>query len=299
MNVIAQCAGGLCNRINNLVNGIYLSELLGRSLRVWWDPDNACHCRMESLFSNEFSHDRSDVRPEDSVHYSPFHSDKKKANEKNSIGEERLRMTPGQKNYQDAHRRPDSMVGPDAEAIVSELRSIKSPTLIFSSSIILADIIPEREVARILSGLEPVPDLRSRIAELVEKHSIDKSVVGVHLRRTDYNLLDDGHVAKRIDAYLRIDGKKRFLVCSDSMEAERKFMAMYPGNVFCVDGKHYLERISKRRSDGHFSNLMRTEDSVRSALVDMHLLARTSFNVFSPISTFAQTIYRMSKTIKK
>lgn len=296
MNIIAHCAGGLCNRINNIINGIYLSQLLNRELYINWGLDNACYCPLEKLFSNDFN--RHIKIGTDFVSYSPWNTDKQQAKIKNQHGEFQYRLTFKYDDYQCMHERPNDRVSDKGVQIIEELRSIKSPNLIFSSSVILTEIIPESSVIKILGELIPIPELADQIYAAIAKDNIDHSVIGIHLRKTDYNLLDDMHVINSINRHLESDKKKRFLICSDSISTEEKFKNLYPDNALLVSDKSFLEKIDPGKTDQLFSNLMRTERSVQSALVDMYLLGHTSFEIFSPISTFAQTAFRLNKISK-
>lgn len=299
MNIIVQCGGGLCNRINNLVNGIYMSQILERNLYVWWDLNNACHCPIEKLFSNDFRLNYKDIWTDDFTYYSPFNNDGKKNKEKNIYGQTKHRLTWRYDDYSLTHLRADGQLNEKYQDIISELKGIQSPTLVFSSSLIATEIIPEECVRKILSELMPITELMEQIEENSNAFGIDQSVVGIHLRKTDYNLLDDGHVLSSINERLKVDGEKKFLICSDSYDSETKFKTLYPNNVILISGKTYLDKINGKKTDTEFSNLMRTEKSVQHALVDMYLLAKTSFEIFSPISTFAQTAFRLSKTQNK
>lgn len=296
MNIIAQCGGGLCNRINNLINGIYLSQLLNRNLYVWWGLDNACYCPLEKLFANDLNQDHQSIYTDEFVYYSPFHTDRQRAKIKNTYGELKFRLTWKYDDYQKMHDRPNTRLSDRAHEIIAELKSLKSPNLIFSSSLILTEIIPEDVARIILSCLLPIAELNDKIRENIKSHNINSSVIGIHLRRTDYNLLNDNHIINSINNYLRSDAQKKFLICSDSHAAEQKFKNLYPDNVILISDKAYVEKINNDKTDAEFSNLMRTERSVQNALVDMHLLAHTSFEVFSPTSTFAQTAFRLNKT---
>lgn len=298
MNIIAQCGGGLCNRINNLVNGIYLSQLLNRKLYVWWGLDNACYCPLEKLFSNDLNQDHQSIYTDEFVYYSPFHTERRKSKVKNTHGELKFRLTPKYDDYQRMHDRPNSLLSDRSTQIIEELKSIKSPNLIFSSSLILTEIIPEDVVRKILSSLVPIQELNYKIHAKMQAYNINDSVIGIHLRRTDYNLLDDNHVINLINRYLKLNDKGRLLICSDSHATEQKFKNLYPDNVILINDKAYVEKINNEKSDSEFSNLMRTELSVQNALVDMYLLAHSSFEVFSPISTFAQTVFRLNKILK-
>lgn len=299
MNIIVQCGGGLCNRINNLVNGIYLSELLNRKLYVWWDLDNACYCPLEKLFSNDFDQGHKAIYTDEFVYYSPFHTDRQKSKIKNTYRELKYRLTWKYDDYKCMHERPNTRLSDRAHEIISELKFIKSPNLIFSSSVILTEIIPEDVAIKILCSLVPVPELNSKIHSEIETHSIDASVIGIHLRRTDYNLLDDNDIINSINEYLKSNHQQKFLICSDSYAAEQKFKNLYPDNVILIKDKSYIEKINNEGTDQEFSNLMRTESSVQNALIDMYLLAHSAFEIFSPISTFAQTVFRLNKILKK
>lgn len=298
MNIIAQCGGGLCNRINNLINGIYLSELLNRKLYVWWGLDNACYCPLEKLFSNDLNQDHKSIYTDEFVYYSPFHTDRKKSKMKNTHGELKFRLTPKYDDYQRMHDRPDDRLSDRAPQIIEELKSIQSPNLIFSSSVILTEIIPEDIVRKILCSLMPVPELRDNILLAIQTYNINSSVIGIHLRRTDYNLLNDNDIMNSINNYLKSNAQKKFLICSDSYASEQKFKNLYPDNVILIKDKSYIEKINNQKTDNEFSNLMRTERSVQNALIDIYLLANTSFEIFSPISTFAQTVFRLNKTFQ-
>lgn len=297
MNIIVQCDGGLSNRINNLINGIYLSRLLERKLYVWWALNNACLCPLEKLFSNDFNPNYGDIGYDDFVYYTPFNTDKEKRNIKNKYGEFKFRLVWKQDNYPVMHKRTDHDLNVICPDILSELRSIQSPTLAFSSSLILTEIMSEILIRETLFDLMPISELRDKIDAEIKDNSINSSVIGIHLRKTDYNLLHDNDVIASINKYLKANGKQKFLICSDSYTAEQKFKNLYPDNVILIKDKSYVEKINNKRTDREFSNLIRTERSVQNALVDMYLLAHTSFEIFSPISTFAQTAFRLSKIV--
>lgn len=298
MNIIVQCDGGLANRINNLINGIYLSQLLNRKLYVWWALNNACYCPLEKLYSNYFNQNYKDVWDDEFVYYTPFNTDKEKNKIKNKYGECKFRLAWGDKDYIFMHNRTNDDVNTIAHTIIVELKSIQSPTLVFSSSLILTEIIPESIVRKILCELTPIPELKDKIDNELKNNDINPSVIGIHLRRTDYNLITDNQLVYLINKYLKSTNGTRFLLCSDSPDAEQKFKNLYPDNVMLINNKAYLEKIDPNKTDLKFSNLMRTEKSVQDGLIDMYLLAHTSFEVFSPISTFAQAAYRLHKNLQ-
>lgn len=297
MNIIVQCDGGLCNRINNLVNGIYLSYLLNRKLYVWWALNNACYCPLGKLFSNDFNQNYKDIWDDEFVYYTPFNTDKEKIKIKNKFRESKFRLTWKYDDYRIMYNRTNDYLNPISNEIIEELKSIQSPTLVFSSSIILTEIIPESHVRKILSDLIPILELNIKINTEIKYNNIDHSVIGIHLRRTDYNLLDDNDIIDSINKYLKSNNEKKFLICSDSYTTEQKFKNLYSDNVILIKDKSYIEKINNDKTDNEFSNLMRTEKSVQNALVDMYLLAHSSFEIFSPISTFAQTIFRLNKSL--
>lgn len=299
MNIIVQCDGGLCNRINNLINGIYLSELLNRKLYVWWALNHACNCPLDKLFSNDFNQNYKEIYNDDFVYYSHFNTDKEKNKIKNKYGELKHRLTWRYDEYSKMHNRADDTLNARCAEIITELKSIQSPVLIFSSSLILTEIIPESVVRKIVSELLPVSELKKRMDAEIKNNYIDLSVIGIHLRRTDYHLMEDNYIINSINSYLKLNKQQRFLICSDSSAAEQAFKKLYPDNVIVIGNKSYIEKIDNKKTDKEFSNLMRTEKSVQDALIDMYLLAHSSFEVFSPVSTFAQTVFKLNKIFLK
>lgn len=235
MNLIVQCDGGLCNRLNNVINGIYLSKLLGRKLYIWWDLNHACNCAFNKLFSNELNLNYKEVWSDDFVYYSDF-KDEEQLHQLNSYGEKKHRRTPHYDDYERTYNRDNDGIHVKWQQLTDELKAIQSPTLIFSSSVIFAEIIPESEVLRILALLTPIPQLQEKISEQLKINRIDKSVVGIHIRRTDYGLLHDHHIVDFINKKLQLNKEQRFLICSDSQATENEFYKLYPDNIIILNG---------------------------------------------------------------
>jgi hypothetical protein len=127
------------------------------------------------------------------------------------------------------------------------------------------------------------PDIQSYVDEFVNKHGIDKSWVGAHVRATDKGRRNIMNSALEI-----VKNNKKVFVCSDEREVEEFF-----SDKALINPKtHYVEKLVKGEwlippEDGvphHCYNVNRTRESTIQAMQDLLILSKTTF--VCPSSTF-------------
>jgi hypothetical protein len=168
---------------------------------------------------------------------------------------------------------------------LSETRNIiidPSPNIIVYNNSFL-DGYSFKEVIKEIHGLEPLDFLRKEIDEFASANGINRSVIGVHARGTDFEP-SGTNVNTYIEKMRMIDNNLRFFVCSDSLEYEQAIEAEFRGRVIFRRKKSYVYK----ETNGSWQNNVQTpKESVQDSLIDLYLLGRTNFKVFHPDSTFA------------
>ena len=135
-------------------------------------------------------------------------------------------------------------------------------------------------------------DVAAAIKQFVNKHNIDQSVIGVHMRKTDNYNIDEEHWFE----YVRDRPHQRFFVCSDEQSTEQRFGEL--PNVIVHEKTHYVEKLQDgpwRQAaltdpDGRVfpNNVNRGRESVIQAWIDLHILSWTSMADTTKKSSFAQ-----------
>jgi hypothetical protein len=141
--------------------------------------------------------------------------------------------------------------------------------------------------------LRPADSIKQQVQEFCKRNQINKSVTGLHLRKTENYKLDEGKLFKRAQA----TPGQRYFVCSDDQATEQRFATL--PNVCCwpktsyvgklIDGDWRAETVD---ADGrrYNYNIDRPRQSVIEAFVDMLILSQTTiqFTVKSSFSRFAE-----------
>lgn len=144
------------------------------------------------------------------------------------------------------------------------------------------DVIPDARRVALVERFVPVAGIRAAVNAFAAERAIDRSVIGVHLRKTDRlasrvveQQLDES-VARQLDAILEERPGQRFLLCSDDADSERRFVRRYAGSLVARTEKAYVESpVPGRRIDRALLEdqpLLRSAESVKDGLVDLYLL---------------------------
>ena len=249
------CDGGFANRVNSLISGMVLAELLGLDFLVLWPRNNRCGATFEEIFTSDIAH--VPWRLQDLIPY-----------------EKKLRLW--------IHENDVGFSEP-----VASLRSISSTgelRALFDSdnrSILFCENsclnwLPTDLLDKALNKLSFTASITDA-AKRVLPSSMKRPFAGIHLRGTDFGM------PPPVDEMLSLVTTKpnsSFFVCSDDPVLEKRF-AEYP-NVFVHHKSAYVNKLSEGAwktdvldSDGlpYTSNIDRTAQSVIEACVDLLLLA--------------------------
>lgn len=283
--------GGLANRLNNIINGMFLSSSLNRKLKIFWPINNACSCKYSSIFTNdieviEFEQEDGFGAPEG--YY-------KLAGENTTFFRNEWGANFTGNNFINKFQSYNN-IGTGRE-IFKTLRLQDTDILLQGNSIFY--FISIKNINKYFNLLSPTESIAERVLSFTNENNIDRNVIGIHIRRTDSPSLDDSLIIHKINSFIKNNRRQKIFLCSDSSATEKKISMLYPDNIIIHEKNAHAEKRSREKSwvsNGTGSekyNVFRSQDSVILALIDFYILSKTSIKVRSS-STFSQLAYYLS-----
>lgn len=280
MNVV-MCDGGLSNRLNALVFALVLRRRLGGPWRISWPLNNWCGAPFEALFACEVPHDELALS-----HY--------RANDgrRMYMHENQLEFPP--ERY--VHNRP--IVGFEAwRAVLGQESHAANAGLVYFNNLI-PEWVSAADIAQALSDLRLNPSVRQRARAFVEQARIDGSVIGVHIRKTDFgSTVNDDALFEQV----KLGSDRRYFICSDSAEVNQRFAALPHCAVFektafpekAVQDQAWLHWNRDSEGRNFPFNITRSAASVVEGLIDQLILSRTQI-----VATSNSTFLSMARHFK-
>ena len=264
------CDHGLGNRLGSLVGGLKTAELLNYQPIICWPINNWCQAEFYELFrsaieleSNEFA-----TMLVNQIHDSglPFFFISQFTEDTIS------------KNYFE-----------NSLSAVEEIRKLNSDALFSCAKLPKSYVRNPEDISKHLKSLGIAESIRSAVEKFVIENKIDKTVRGVHIRKTDSkNQIDENIVFEN----MKNSPQQRYFICSDDKSIEDKFVTL--SNVIIFPKSTYVEKLQ----DGHWRdnvtdaagrnivfNMNRPKQAMIEAFVDMLILSKTKIDRLSK-STF-------------
>lgn len=268
--LICYCAGSIGTRLKGIALAERLARQTGRRLNLIWLPnDPLCRIPFSSLFTNPV----------------PL------------IFEEEMLDLPSCKIYAHIKEVADQALINDGKALRKAVRKLGSSGVdTLSSDDVEDNIIIYAPRSKMLSvndadgdligNLSPTIPIRERIREFTELLTINKKIMGVHARGTDFGIHADAYARQIQKAVNRNPGQK-FLVCSDDRTYEQTLKEDFPEHVIVRPKSAWMEK-KDASLPWALGNVDTSEASVTEALIDLYLLANTQFAIYHESSAFAQ-----------
>lgn len=268
------CDGGLGNRLGSLVGGLLVARQLHiTDIHICWPDNNWCGCLFEDLFDNQ-----------------EFQVSNKTINDVFVSGTDQVFLIHENQTGSDL----GLQLSQSLES-VNYLSTITNNVVYYHNKI--APYMDADAVTQIAKTLTPTHAIAQQVTKFCETNLIDKSVTGLHLRKTENFRLDEEKLYRRVSA----NRTQKYFVCSDDQATEQRFGAL-PNVVYwpktsyvekLVEGDWLAETVD---ADGrrYNYNINRPRQSVIEAFVDMLILSRTTiqFTVKSSFSRFAEVFAR-------
>ncbi len=262
------CDGGLSNRLNALLFALVLKRHFKHDWSISWPINNWCGAPLESLFVPPLPVDSHSLK-----HYRE-RSSALMLMQENQLDFPKPRLVlhqhlPGLHAYAELLNRPQE-------------------------SVYFHNLIPvwadAADVHAAVRSLELAPDVAQRARAFCDTHAIDRQVIGLHIRKTDFgDRIDDEALFDEVSR----STQQRYFVCSDSADVNRRFTQLPNCDVF--EKTAYPEKVQAHAGWLHWTtdadgrnfpyNIERGAQSVIEGLIDLLILSRTEMRVTSG-STF-------------
>lgn len=275
MRLICYCAGGLGNRLRALSSCYSLSSITNRELCIIWEPALRCISRFKDLYSNDLNlMSKEELLNLQNYNLYGLHSSI--YNELHLNGNPELIMMAQKQGFIDLSDYQNQLL------VSSD--STDDVVIITNNFVAGADLSVEKNF--LSNVLTPNQEILGKIQQEQQYLNLNKTVVGVHARGTDFNTPTSFY----IDQMTQIDTDK-FFVCSDSLEVELEIKERFKEKIILRNSKEY---VSKENPNASWDDNVKTPlGSLKDAVVDMHLLAKTNFLVYNNLSTFSDIVRKM------
>ncbi len=274
---ICFCDGGLANRLNALLFALILRHRYGHDWQISWQRNNWCGASFNSLFEIDLpvvERSLSYFKEREGDYWFVVHENQ------GNFDPSRITFHPTLTDYT------------AYETLLNRHSKICYLHHLIPSFASLADL------QSALAGLRVRPNLVTTVAEYCREHAIDGSVIGLHIRKTDFgNTVDDGELFRLVS-----QNPNRFFVCSDDAAVTERFSQLK--NCHVLEKKHYPEKLI---ADGGWNswtvdaegrqfpfNVQRSEEAIIEALLDLLILSRTT-----PMMASHSTFFQMALIFNK
>jgi len=258
---VAFCDGGLGNRLATLVTACALTLRSKVKWRVVWPENNWCGASFGSLFSTSMQTSAS--------HLTDFgrHLDRYTF----VMHENQLKWENAEIVNIAKFRSFDDFLG--------GVESSKRPIFLYTN--FLPEFVGSANFADLTALLKSRADLQKITKTFVEAFGIDKTVIGIHIRKTDFSqeINDEG-------LFRDISGRPRqkYFLCTDDAVVSHRFSQL--DNCIVFPKSHYPVRLRGNEDWVAAStddqgrtfpyNISRSSSSVVEALIEMLILSKTT-----------------------
>lgn len=262
------CDGGLGNRLNSLLGGLFIAEKTESTPIICWPENNWCGCSFKDLFITDIDVVNDDI---------------------NKIFESNI------DNIFLIHENQTKFnLSKQYNHSLESLNEIlnKNEDIVYYHSI-LPSYINIDFVLNKLENLKIKTEVINQVKIFIEQNNINKNTYGILFRKTDYASnpsisLNDNEIYNHIKS----DPSLKYYICSDDKNTEDKFNELE--NVFVYPKTSYVEKfkeggwndfiIDNEGRPNNF-NVNRPRQSVIEAFIGLLVLSQTNIIVDVP-STF-------------
>jgi hypothetical protein len=265
------CDGGLGNRLNVLIGGLFLCKKFNKDPIINWPQNNWCGCNFDDLYTFKCSNLNLPIN-------------------------ELFQIAINENQHFILHENQTTL--PIFYTHSNNFNQINSLLTTNANAIYYHNVIPSfinfSEQVFLLKTVNIQQNILKTVLTFCEINNITKNTIGLHIRRTDFP--NQKPLSEVID-FVQKSSNHDFFVCSDDAEAEKELLKL--SNVCSFNKKEYVQkfalgywnsRITDNEGRAFNFNVNRNRQSVIEAFIDMLILSRTKIikHVGSTFSDFAE-----------
>ena len=278
--LLIYAVGGMGNRFNSIINGMYLNDIYFKGeIILYWPNEETCDCKFTDLFE-----------PPTNVTVI------------NTLDNLNMDLFPIYGKYSDTR--------PEVTPVVGGFEGLMKDNMQYPNNIATVTDTPHRNISeeyksKILKTFIPIKHIKDEVNIFCKNNNINSKTLGLHIRRTDGQSLlgkTDSHFENKIKNH----PKTNIFICSDDYQTEIYFKSLFIDKVFFREKKSYTEKIHKgpwnnaRVFDKEKNketvvkfNVKISKQAVIDGLIDILILSKTNFNKSK--STFCQTAWYLKE----
>jgi hypothetical protein len=272
--IIDYCTSGLGNRLRSLASCAVISQHTGRKFKIYWDviTPNGCLAKFEELFENEIENVTLEemqnlngcavfAQYQDAVReFTKF--------ERESL--KKLMELPGTRIC----GKEDFNYSYNEDNIV-----------IFNNNFLSA--VDRQKTNEFLQSLIPVKEIQDKIDSEVSRLELNKSIVGIHARGTDFGV-DVSFYTSEIKKILEKKPDTKFFLSTEDPDFEKRICEEFPGKISIGKKDFYIRKVNNNDSWQNHNNFFITKEHAKEAVLDIFLLSKTDIQVYHSNSTFCE-----------
>lgn len=162
----------------------------------------------------------------------------------------------------------------------------KKNTIIFYNNFIGS--IDKETVVENFNRLKPKKWVNDKISNTLKELDINKNVIGIHGRATDFTNERIEKYYGIIDKELKNNKEQKFFFCSDDPSWEERLSKKYPNNVITRKIKNSVYKANPNKP--YNNNVMTPVEAIIDGYIDIVLLSKTNFKYYNNLSTFGTMI---------
>ena len=269
------CDGGLANRLNSLISGLKLAEIIKGEWIICWPINEWCGAALEDLFDIDIpiiNEKLSFYQNQIEEFFFIMHEDQLKFNPKMYV---------------------------NINGITSfECLNLQSELNYFYFNNLVPKFLSLNDINDMLRLISVKDNIKEKAFDFVEKNNICNETIGLHIRKTDFgDTVNDNELFE-----IALRSESNFFVCTDDQLVSKKFSKLKNCTLYLHD-----EYVKKRDANQCWNglvaddvgriynfNVSRNAESVRAALIDMLILSKTRI-----VNTSNSTFLKMAITFKQ
>lgn len=273
-NLIFYTSGGLGNRLNPILN---IKNVFDGGFSLVWPKTLRLNCDFHEVFDNN---EIKVITQEELLELDDVD------NYHGSSGSLAAAQHEANLNGYNNLLRLSKKYTPKPIGVFNPKKLTHKNTIVFYNNFIGT---PNKEVIiENFNKLKPKKEIVKRIEVCINKLGIDKSVIGIHGRATDFVNEKIDKYYSIVDTELKINKEQKFFFCSDDPNWERSIKQKYPNNIIIRDVKDSVYKAVDGKP--YNNNVMTPLEAIIDGYVDIVLLSKTNFKYYNNLSTFGTMI---------
>lgn len=274
--IINYSTSGMGNRLRPLSSCYAISKKSGRKLKAYWDniTTNGCLAKWDDLFENELeilSLDELRNLNNCLLLTESGGSGHGMDREVSKFGRTALKDLSKSNPY----RHYESFSYEDKQDNVIIYHNNFLPT------------VDKKDAEEFLINLSPIKKVQDKINHYVGELGLNKDVIGVHARGTDFGAPLSSYV-NAIKKLLEQNPKQKFFLSTEDPDYENVICDLYQDNVIVRKKENYIIKNDKNKDWGDHTSFSITTEVAQEGLEDIYLLAHTNIMIYHPMSSFAE-----------